>query len=67
MIGAGLAFRDVDQEHWVHLTELAFGLLPERDWLLVFVDGERVVRALRSRVGAVDPATVPWRGRGTPS
>jgi hypothetical protein len=65
---------DVDGAHWVNLLALMRRTnVVRRGWLIVFVDPAtddgvppRVVRALRSGAGEIDPATVEWHGPDTP-
>ena len=67
MLSPDVRIVDIDGAHWANL--LALGRRPggrRGGWLLVFVDGKRVVRAIHTRDGAVDPAAVAWRGPGTP-
>lgn len=74
MLSPEIRITDVDGAHWVNLLALARrSNVVRRGWIVAFVDPAtddgvppRVVRALRSGAGEIDPASIEWHGPETP-
>lgn len=76
VLAPDLQFVDVDGMHWARFLGLFLrswaagggeesGASARPGSLFVFVDGGRVLRALLTGAGEIDPARIPWRGPGT--
>jgi hypothetical protein len=64
MISPDIAIRDIDVRQWDRWFRLLMppGVAGERKWAAVIVEGDRVVRAVRSGRGAMPSDDVPFSG-----